>query len=240
MLEVRIFESDQDYMNTLKKMPELKGKRIRRIKYCLKESQRIELLEVAQAKNYKHYLMIEFLLLTGLRVNELCNILISDLNLREGYVEVQTHEGSNDALAFEVKTLFSNRQVVLARSLVKELIPYVANRKAGYLFESEQETKHKGRFLIRSVIDMINSYAKQCKSIGRTIGAHAMRRTYASYLIISGIPMDKVSRLLGHTEVRTTLIYLLSINNLDNYEDVKDVLGEMNRPKKKKKEKHGG
>lgn len=43
---------------------------------------------------------------------------------------------------------------------------------------------------------------------GRRIGTHTLRHSYARHLVLSGIPINYLSRWLGHSSIQTTLIYL--------------------------------
>ena len=45
-------------------------------------------------------------------------------------------------------------------------------------------------------------------STGKRIGTHTLRHSYARHLLISGIPINYLSRWLGHSSIQTTLIYL--------------------------------
>ena len=45
-------------------------------------------------------------------------------------------------------------------------------------------------------------------ALGRRIGTHTLRHSYARHLLINGIPINYLSRWLGHSSIQTTLIYL--------------------------------
>ena len=44
--------------------------------------------------------------------------------------------------------------------------------------------------------------------LGRRISNHTLRHSYARHLLVSGIPINYLSRCLGHSSIQTTLIYL--------------------------------
>ena len=44
--------------------------------------------------------------------------------------------------------------------------------------------------------------------LGREVGTHTFRHSYARHLLMNGIPINFLSRWLGHSSVQTTLIYL--------------------------------
>ena len=43
---------------------------------------------------------------------------------------------------------------------------------------------------------------------GKRIGTHTLRHSYARHLLMNGIPINYLSRWLGHSSIQTTLIYL--------------------------------
>ena len=43
---------------------------------------------------------------------------------------------------------------------------------------------------------------------GRRVGTHTLRHSYARYLLMHGVPINYLSRWLGHSSIQTTLIYL--------------------------------
>ncbi|WP_369019464.1 tyrosine-type recombinase/integrase [Promethearchaeum syntrophicum] len=196
--------------------------KIRKIKFALNQNQRKELLQIAEKQNFKHALMIKTQMGLGLRVSELCNMGISQLNLYNGFVLIQSRNATKYLKSFRVKTLSSNRRIPIPKELVRDIKNSIGNRKTGYVFQSN---KH-GSFLKNSVIGFINKYARQCLSIGYNIGSHSLRRTYASFLIKNGLPINDISKLLGHSSIRTTMKYLFEIDNLD-YIEIKKITGKM-------------
>jgi integrase len=97
-------------------------------------------------------------------------------------------------------------------TLAKDLKLFIGNRKVGYVFLSK---KTKTKFHKCNVIAFINKYAKKSPSIARNIGSHALRRTYASFMINNGVTIGDLSQLLGHSSIRTTMIYLRTISCID-------------------------
>lgn len=209
--------------------PQKSRKKTSKKKECpaLDDDQEKELLELAYSKNYKHGLILELALNTSLRVNELCNLIIPNFVYKknESYIQIRDRQASEDNDEFLCKTDKSNRKnPILDQKLALKLKEFIGNRTKGYIFQSRvKKIKDKDEmidkdfplFNKRSLINMINEYAKKTKSIGKSIGFHATRRTFASKCLSKGIPIDQVSLLLGHESIQTTWKYIRGIKRLD-------------------------
>ena len=173
-------------------------------------------------KNVKLRVLIKFALFTGLRQGEILSLRVRDIedmtvsvSKAVKHVKVFT---SNDNYEYETqtntpKTDASVRKVPIPSILTSdlkelELLRKKEKLKAGdaykennLLFPSEVGTHISARNLLRawkSIFTYINiPYRK----------FHALRHTYATLLIKKGTPILTVSRLLGHTSIRTTQIY---------------------------------
>lgn len=237
MAEVDILRSGQEIDPEFEKKliedffhinPDQSKIKITRVKFALSPKQREELLVVADSQNYKHHLIIRTLLETGLRVNELVNLTIPDLNLVEMVLTVQSRNANQYVQSFKTKTKSSNRQIPLTKDIVKELKSFIGNRKNGYVFESNKTQNGYKRFTTYAINHFINKYAKKCTSLGKSIGVHATRRTYASFLIEKSVPISVISELMGHSCVRTTMDYIFGIRNPTNYDKVREAIEDMN------------
>jgi len=206
--------------------PHLKNQiKIKKIKFALNKRQREELLKVAEENNYTHYLIIKVMLEAGLRVSEAINLDIRQLNLgSEPLITIQSRYADKYSGSFKTKTLSSNRIIPIPKQLSKLLKAYIKTKKAGYVFVSQKKT----RFLKNSVIAFINKYSKECKTIGFNIGSHALRRTYASYLLQNGVKIADISKLLGHASIKTTLNYLYEVEQ-PNYTEIRKIVRKMNK-----------
>ena len=105
-----------------------------------------------------------------------------------------------------------------------------------YVFNSLQKVNHY-RLTTRYVIGLINEYAKsipfleETPHLGKAIGSHALRRTYASTnfnkLIEKGFNFNEAisicQKLLGHRNPKVTADYLFLANEADLVRSVKDI-----------------
>ena len=221
---------DQNPLN-FKKLPLNSGKKNL---IALNKEQRTELLEISYANNPKHGLMLELALNTGLRVNELANLVIANFNPHTHMIYVRNRLASKYASAFKVKTPRSIRALSIPTTLSKMLRAHIKGRKTGYIFQSQRSPSYSKR----SLINLINKYSNLCKSFplfqngignwSKNIGFHSLRRTYCSYLVSQSVPFDQIQSLMGHQYIETTFKYIKQIRPVDHPE-IRKALKNMNK-----------
>jgi len=144
--------------------------------------------------NEKHRLMIEFLYSSGLRVSELVNLTVKDLDINNGYGWVRGGKGNRDRL------------FIVAERLKNEIIGLV-NREClkpeQYLFYSNRKNKYN----IRSIQQILKGAAKK-SGTNKPISPHTLRHSFATHLIEDGCSVSDVQALLGHKSPETTSVYL--------------------------------
>ena len=146
--------------------------------------------------------MLEFLYATGIRVGELVNIDVADIDLQERLVRVfgkrrkerivPFHEHSLEALLLY---LTRSRPIFLNNAPAT-----IRNDKACFL--NYQGT----RITTRSVGRMIDKYIRQCADVHK-ISPHSLRHTFATHMLDSGADLRDIQELLGHARLSTTQIY---------------------------------
>lgn len=199
--------------------------KIKRWKFALNAIQRNELIDIAGKTNSLHGIMIKTQLMTGTRVGEIADLLINNVNFSAGYVSVETHEDDDEIEEWRPKTESSVRTIPLEPALGREIQRYLNERRreSPYVFVGRTGAK----FTSRSIINFINIYAKRCTTIGRTIGSHSLRRTYASFLVNNGVPIGTISSYLGHSSIRTTMRYLFELKDFDDFGKTANILSKM-------------
>jgi len=192
---------------------ESKKHKIKKFRFALSPSQRVDLLNSAAGSSMKHALMIETQLMTGLRVGEIVNLRIDDVNFGEKNIYVIEHLEDEYVGEWTPKTLAGNRFIPIYEPMVSRLRGYIRDdkRQRGYFFTSQKSCLYREE----SVINFINKYAIQTKSIGHSIGSHSLRRTFASHLINDKTPIGTISKLLGHKSIEITMKYLFLIDDMD-------------------------
>jgi len=181
-------------------------RRIRKIKVgvTVKEIISDEKIEVIRdaCNNSRDLAIIDMLYSTGIRVGELVNLDISDINFHERECVVYGKGDKERRVYFDAKTKLH---------LKKYLNERMDSSKA--LFVTRQKP-HK-RLQISGVEISI-------RKLGRSLGyenihPHKFRRTMATRAIDKGIPIEQVQQLLGHQQIDTTMKYaMVNQNNVKN------------------------
>jgi integrase/recombinase XerD len=141
--------------------------------------------------------MLETLYATGVRVSELCNMKLSDLNLDVGYVVI-FGKGKKE------------RVVPLGQAAVERIGQYLDLARGSILKENKSEflyiTNRGGPLTRQAFWKNIRNYARAA-GIDRPISPHKMRHSFATHLLEHGADLRAVQSLLGHADISTTQIY---------------------------------
>lgn len=156
----------------------------------LTEEEQERFVEAAYQADGVRGLMMQTLLLTGLRVSEFVALRIEDLSFAERSLEVESGKGGK------------RRSVRLPVELAQALRLHVAGRIAGPLFVSRQG----GAYGVRRVQQLVKQIADEAE-IQRRVHPHLLRHTYAMMLRRRGVAVDVVADVLGHESIETTRHY---------------------------------
>ncbi len=155
-------------------------------------------IDLSQEEGQRDRAAIELLYSCGLRVSELCGLLMSDLFLEEGFIRV-TGKGNKQRL------------VPISPKAVHELKLWFADRchidiKPGeedYVFVSHRRRQHLSRI---TVFHNLQVYA-QAAGITKSISPHTLRHTFATHLLEGGANLRAIQEMLGHESIGTTQLY---------------------------------
>ncbi|MBR6162728.1 site-specific tyrosine recombinase XerD [bacterium] len=140
--------------------------------------------------------VLELLYATGLRVSELVNITISDINLSAMFLKC-TGKGSKQ------------RIIPVGHKAVEAINKYLKEREyiiKKYKISSQRLfLKENGEFITRQ--DVYKFIHRLGKDINRDISPHTIRHTFATHLLENGADLRVVQELLGHSDVATTQLY---------------------------------
>lgn len=165
-----------------------KPKSARRLPRCLTESE-IERL-FSQAESPLDRAILELLYASGLRVSEIANSDISDVNIESGTLRVRRGKGNKDRVG------------LFGRKAARALKAYLGGRSRGPLFRSPLG----GRIRTRTIWQIVKKAARRAGL--SNVHPHTLRHTFATVLLNRGLDIRYVQELLGHVSLSTTAIYL--------------------------------
>ena len=151
-----------------------------------------------ECKNIRNLAIIELLISTGMRVGELVNLNIDDLNLEDRSCVVQGKGNKQREVYFDARTKIHLMQYLNIRK---------DNNKA--LFVSRNKPHQR---LSISGIELIVRTIGVKTDISR-VHPHKFRRTLATMAIDKGMPIEQVQKLLGHVKIETTMHYAMVNQN---------------------------
>jgi integrase/recombinase XerD len=142
--------------------------------------------------------MLELLYACGLRISELINLDVLNLNIRQGVAKVLGKGGKERLVPIGGQALdwISNYLTYGREQLITD------NKKSPYLFLSNRGTgMTRQAFWYR-----IKLYANK-SGVDRSLSPHTLRHAFATHLLNHGADLRTVQLLLGHTSLSTTQIY---------------------------------
>lgn len=164
--------------------------------------------------NIKHKTMIMLAYGCGLRVSEITNLAITDVDGKRRLLMIRRGKGKKD------------RVVSLSPALIIILREYYRRYKPKkYLFEG---AKPLSAYSIRSLESIIQT-AKEKSGIHKSGSMHMLRHSFATHLLDKGTDVVMIQKLLGHNDIKTTLRYLHVtnkdlINIISPLEDIKNLI----------------
>jgi integrase/recombinase XerD len=140
--------------------------------------------------------MLEFLYATGLRVSELTDLKLKDLNLEQGFVFCRGKGGKE-----RIVPLGHSAQLVLRQYLQEDRLK-LDKKEDDSLFL----TNRGGAFTRQGFWKMLKKYGKQA-GLEKKISPHVLRHSFATHLLERGADLRSVQLMLGHSQITTTQIY---------------------------------
>ena len=153
-----------------------------------------------QVKNEKHLLILKLVYGMGLRLSEVTNLKITDIDSENMMVRVEGAKGKKD------------RVVNLPESILEEMRDYYQKYKPEYYLFNGQ---YGGKYSTRSVQSIFKTAMKKAR-INKRIGIHGLRHSYATHLLESGADIRFIQELLGHYSIKTTQVYT-NVTNLSKH-----------------------
>ncbi|MCD8872085.1 tyrosine-type recombinase/integrase [Staphylococcus gallinarum] len=147
----------------------------------------LKLIEYFKSREEQSYIFLYILGITGARYSDAINMTSVDLNSKEGIIHLRGTKTSNADRFVEVTT----KDVLL----IKSKLAMLPQRVDGKLFKLSHNAVKKS----------FNFAKKQIGLEDDSITPYVLRHTHTSYLLSKGIPVEYISKRLGHSSISITL-----------------------------------
>jgi integrase/recombinase XerC len=166
----------------------------KRLPVFIEEDQIASLLnEVQFEKGFvgqRNKLIIELFYVTGIRLAELINIKISDVDLNKQSIKVLGKRNKE-------------RIIPLSSNVVNDLNIFIENnQKNKYLFTNLEGEKLYNKLVYR----LVNKYIAKISSVNKK-SPHILRHTFATHMLNNGADINAIKELLGHANLSATQVY---------------------------------
>lgn len=142
-------------------------------------------------KNLKHKAIFTLCYSAGLRLNEILNLKVSDIDSSRMQIRIAQSKGKKDRYS-----VLAPNVLELLRNYVKEFRPKV------FLFEGQNGGKYSGS----SIQNLMRKHRKMA-NIKKKATPHTLRHSFATHLLDNGTDIRFIQELLGHKHISTTQIY---------------------------------
>ena len=175
---------------------------------ALKEMDRLlDAPDVATEAGRRDRAILELFYASGLRLSELVDLDLPDLNLNGRIARVRGKGGKERLVPF-------NRAAADAiRAMLTDARPEPAPGRRTPVRFARQSSRHPvfrnlrgGRLTTRSVDRIVRRYVREA-AIGQGVSPHALRHTFATHLLQAGADLRAIQELLGHARLSTTQRY---------------------------------
>ena len=164
-------------------------------------AQEVELLleqpKDVDLKGTRDKAMLEFAYATGMRVTEIINLNIENVNIEEGYVICRTGA--------------KQRNIPLGSLSLSALKEYIEDARP-ILIKNEREkalfVNVNGKRLTRQGFWKIVKFYKEQAHIDKDITPHVLRHSFATHLLQNGADLKAIQVMLGHSDISSTQVYM--------------------------------
>ncbi len=158
--------------------------------------------ELSDMKGYRDKAMLELLYATGIRVSELINLNVDDVNLNVGFIHCQSKG--------------KDRIIPLYPAAVKDLHNYIMDIRPQMIaspLESSLFVNVNGERMTRQGFWKIVKYYQEKAQINKDITPHTLRHSFAAHLLENGADLRSIQEMLGHSDISSTQIYAQVLQN---------------------------
>lgn len=168
-----------------------RAKEGRKLPVILSQSEVKAILEATE--NLKYNTILSTIYGAGLRISEAARLKVTDIDSKNMQIIIRQGKGKKDRYS-----ILSKNNLNLLREYWKRYKPET------YLFPGKNPTGHLTVRTIQKIFDE----AKNTAGVKKDATVHTLRHSFATHLLEAGTDICYIQRLLGHTSLQTTTIYL--------------------------------
>jgi len=162
-------------------------------------NQLIAVIDLSTNEGHRNRSILETLYSCGIRVSELINLKLTDVNFDDHYIRV-VGKGNKERL------------VPISSVALREINNYLPDRnKLSLIIDKKDENilylNRRGKRLSRIMIFNIVKEAAAVAGIKKNVHPHTLRHSFATHLVEGGADLRAVQEMLGHESIITTEIY---------------------------------
>lgn len=169
-------------------------------------SQEVNLLleqpEAHEMKGCRDKAMLEVLYATGIRVSELVELNIEDINLELGFIRCHSKEKSRTIPLYPTA-------VKCLQLYLNEVRPFITNSNS----QNALFINFSGSRLTRQGFWKIIKKYTASAHINKKITPHTLRHSFAAHLLENGADIKFIQEILGHSDIATTQMYAQMLSN---------------------------
>ena len=152
--------------------------------------------DMSTVSGFRDKTMLVFMYATGLRVSELVNLKLSNVNVSHKIVTVKGKGSKQRSIPI------ANFAIDYYIAYINKIRPQLIKNKTDYVFLNK-----KGNPVTRVYFfEQIKKYASDA-GIEKNISPHTLRHSFATHMLENGAQLRIVQELLGHSKIETTQIY---------------------------------
>lgn len=153
-------------------------------------------------KGYRDKAMLEMLYATGIRVSELINLNIDDINVSMGFVKCSS--------------ISRERIIPLGSIAAKAIVEYIEKSRTMMIKNGSERALYvncNGSRLTRQGFWKIIKKYKTLSGITAELTPHTLRHSFAAHLLENGADLKSIQEMLGHSDISSTQVYTQLMKN---------------------------
>lgn len=171
----------------------IRSKRIEHLPTLLPKHTLID--KISKIENLKHKTIISIIYGCGLRISEMINLKLEDILYEEKRIKIVQSKGNKDRFI-----PISETNLNLIKNYINQYQPKI------YLLNGQNSEKYSKKSIENIVKRLISPL----------LSTHDLRHMHATHLYEAGVDLNKIQKLLGHKDLRSTQIYTKLANNLQD------------------------